>query len=53
MTNKLGPVNELLRGFQTPGAHRCPPIFGQFLPNHLNMLETMLEHMYISFIKIG
>ena len=50
LTNILGPMTEHLRGFRTPGAHRCPrdshahfwfeicPI----MPNHLNMLKTQL-----------
>ena len=42
--------DQILRGFRTPGAHRCPRdshaliwlIFGSILPNHLNMLKTVL-----------
>ena len=43
-------VTELLRGFRTPGDHRCPrdshahiwSICGPILPNDLNMLKTMI-----------
>ena len=44
------PVTELLRGFRTPGDHRCPrdshahiwSICGPILPNDLNILKTMI-----------
>ena len=39
-------MKELLRGFRTPGAHRCLQdsyaLVGSILPNHLNMLKIML-----------
>ena len=43
-------VTELLRGFRTPGDHRCPrdshahiwSICGPILPNDLIMLKTMI-----------
>ena len=42
--------DQTFEGFQTPGDHRCPrdshaliwSIFGSILPNHLNMLKTVL-----------
>ena len=52
----------------TPGAHRCPrdshaliwSIFGSILPNHLNMLKTVLwgallvaTSLLNTYIKIG
>ena len=47
---QLRPMTELLRGFQTSGAHRCLrdshaliwSMFGSIFPNHLKMQKNML-----------
>ena len=41
ITNKLGPVAELLRGFRVP-AGQPRPYLVPIMTNHLNMLKTML-----------
>ena len=57
MTNKLRPKNELLRGFLTWGAHRCPRNSNAFilsiLPNHFHMLKTLLWGALLEANSLG